>query len=116
MKPYAEDLRERVVRAVAIGTPRDEVAAMFAVSVPSIERWLRQKRETGALAPKPVPGPPAVKMNAVMAALPERLVEHADATLSEQCAWWREASGVAVSTATMSRALTRLGWSRKKSH
>ena len=115
MKAYSEDLRERVVRAVAIGTPRDEVAATFAVSVPTIERWLRLKRETGSLAPKPVPGPVAVKTDAVMAALPERLVDHADATLGEHCAWWREASGVAVSTATMSRALTRLGWTRKKS-
>ena len=115
MKAYSEDLRERVVRAVAIGTPRDEVAAMFAVSVPTITRWLRLKRETGGLAPKPVPGPAAVKTTAVLAALPERLAEHADATLGEHCSWWREASGIEVSTATMSRALTRLGWTRKKS-
>lgn len=115
MKAYSEELRERVVRAVAIGTPRDEVAAAFAVSVPTITRWLRLKRETGSVAPKPVPGPVAVKTDAVMAALPERLVDHADATLGEHCCWWREASGVAVSTATMSRALTRLGWTRNKS-
>jgi transposase len=115
MKPYSEDLRERVVRAVAIGTPRADVAAMFAVSVPSIERWLRLKRETGGLAPKPVPGPPAVKTNALLDALPERLAERADATLEEQCSWWRAAAGVQVSTATMSRALTRLDWTRKKS-
>jgi transposase len=115
MKAYSEDLRERVVHAVAIGTPRDEVAATFAVSVPTITRWLRLKRETGSLAPKAVPGPVAVKTEALVAALPERLADHADATLAEQCSWWREASGVAVSTATMSRALTRLGCTRKKS-
>ena len=115
MKAYSEDLRERVVRAVAIGTPRKEVAATFAVSVPTIERWLRSKRETGSLAPRPVPGPVAVKTDALVAALPERLAERADATLAEQCSWWREASGVEVSTATMSRALTRLGCTRKKS-
>jgi len=115
MKPYSEDLRWRVVRAVLIGTPREDVAARFLVSMPTIERWLRLKRETGGLAPKPVPGPAAVKTTALMAALPERLAEHADATLEEQCAWWRGASGVEVSTATMSRALTRLGWTRKKS-
>ena len=115
MKAYSEDLRERVVRAVAIGTPRDEVAATFVVSSATITRWLRLKRETGSLAPKPVPGPVAVKTAAVMAALPARLAAHADATLAEQCSWWREASGVEVSTATMSRALTRLGCSRKKS-
>src|SRR5688500_82332 len=105
MKPYSEDLRERVVRAVMIGTPRDEVAVQFLVSVPTIERWLRRKRETGGLAAKPVPGPVAVKTNALMAALPERLADRADATLEEHCSWWVEVSGVVVSTATMSRAL-----------
>jgi transposase len=115
MKPYSEDLRERVVRAVASGTARADVAAMFAVSVPTIERWLRRKRETGELAAKPVPGPPAVKTNALMEALPGRLADRADATLEEQCSWWRGVSGVEVSTATMSRALTRLGQTRKKS-
>jgi transposase len=59
-------------------------------------------------------GPPAVTTNALVAALPERLADRADATLEEQCSWWREVSGVEVSTATMSRALTKLGWSRKK--
>ena len=100
---------------MAIGTPRDEVALRYEVSSATITRWLRLKRETGSVVPKPVPGPEAVKTAAVMAALPERLVEHADATLDEQCAWWREASGVTVSTATMSRALARLGHTRKKS-
>jgi transposase len=115
MKPYSEDLRERVVRAVAIGTPRGDVAAMFAVSVPTITRWLRLKRTTGGLAPTPVPGPVAVKTNALMEALPARLADRADATLEEHCSWWRDRSGVAVSTATMSRALTRLNQTRKKS-
>src|SRR5215210_257662 len=114
MKPYSEDLRWRVVAAVASGMPRENVAMRFAVSVPTITRWLRLKRETGELAPKPVPGPPPVKMHALMEALPGRLTERADATLEAQCAWWRAVSGVQVSTATMSRALTRLGWTRKK--
>ena len=114
MKAYSEDLRERVVRAVAIGTPRDEVAATFAVSVPTITRWLRRQRETGSLAPKPIPGPPASKRDALVAALPERLAEHADATLEEHCSWWHEQRGVEVSTATMSRAITALDWTRKK--
>jgi putative transposase len=115
MRPYSEDLRERVVRAVAVGTARTEVAATFAVSMPTIERWLRLQRVTGSLAPRPVPGPVAVKTEALVAALPARLIGHADATLEEQCSWWRDVSGVKVSTATMSRALTRLGHTRKKS-
>jgi transposase len=114
MKPYSEDLRWRVVSAVASGMPREEVAWRFAVSVPTITRWLRLKRQTGGLAPRPVPGPPAVKLLALVAALPEHVAEHADATLEEHCSWWRDVSGVEVSTATMSRALTRLAWPRKK--
>lgn len=114
MKAYSEDLRERVVRAVAIGTPRDEVAGMFVVSVPTIKRWLKQQRETGSLAPKPIPGPVAVKGGALMALLPARLAEQADATLDEHCLWWETTTGGTVSTATMSRAITALAWTRKK--
>jgi len=115
MKPYSEDLRWRVVRAVIMGTPREAVAQQFAVSIPTITRWLRLRRETGGLTPRPVPGPPAVKANALLEALPARLADRADATLEEQCSWWRDVSGVEVSTATMSRALTRLDQTRKKS-
>lgn len=114
VKAYSEDLRERVVAAVTRGTARSEVAGTFRVSVPTIKRWLKQQRETGSLAPKPIPGPVAVKGDALAAALPARLAEHADATLDEHCAWWEEATGVTVSTATMSRAITALAWTRKK--
>jgi transposase len=114
MKAYSEDLRERVIRAVEAGRPRHEVASRFEVSVPTIERLVRLKRDTGGLARRPVPGPGAVKTVGLLAALPDRLAEHADATLAEQCEWWRGVSGWEVSTATMSRALARLGWTRKK--
>ena len=38
-----------------------------------------------------------------------------DATLEQHCSWWQERTGVGVSTATMSRAITALAWTRKKS-
>ena len=38
-----------MIRAVEAGRPREEVAAHFEVSVPTIERWVRLKRATGAL-------------------------------------------------------------------
>src|SRR5215210_3049728 len=114
MKAYSGDLRGRVIGAVERGQPRADVAARFEVSVPTIERWLRLKRETGGLARRPVPGPVAAKTAGLAAALPGRLAEQADATLADHCSWWRELSGFEVSTATMSRALTGLGWTRKK--
>ena len=115
MKPYSEDLRERVVAAVEGGQRRKDVAARFEVSLPTVERWLRLKRETGRLTPKPVPGAPPLKMAPLQAALPERLTERPASTLAELCSWWRETAGVAVSTATMSRTISRLNWTRKKS-
>jgi|SRR3954452_1735074 transposase len=116
MKAYSEDLRERVVAAVERGTRRLEVVEAFAVSLPTIKRWLKQRRETGALTPKPIPGPAAIKRDALLEALPSRLAEQSDATLEEHCSWWHETAGVAVSTATMSRAITASAWTHKKSH
>ena len=114
MKPYSEDLRGRVVAAVERGTKRSDVVEAFAVSLPTIKRWLKQRRETGGLAPRPIPGPPALKRDALLEALPARLAEQADATLEQHCSWWRERTGGEVSTATMSRAIAELGWTRKK--
>ena len=114
MKAYSVDLRQRVIRAVEADEPREAVAARFEVSVPTIERWVRLKRETGGLARRRVPGAVAVKTAGLATALPGRLAGRADATLAEHCAWWRGVSGFEVSPATMCRALARLGWTRKK--
>jgi transposase len=114
MKPYSEDLRERVVAAVEGGMKRAEAVQTFAVSLATMKRWLKQRRETGDLAPKPIPGPPALKRDALLEALPARLAEHADATLEAHCSWWSQTAGGEVSTATMSRAITALDWTRKK--
>ena len=114
MKPCSEDLRWRVVRVVEGDMSRREAARVFDVSLPTIKRWLRLRRVGSDLAPKSVPGPVAVKRNALLEALPARLTEQADATLEGHCTWWSERSGVEVSTATMSRAISALGWTRKK--
>lgn len=114
MRPYSEDLRWRVVAAVDSGLPHHDVVWRYAVSPATIGRWLKQRRETGGLTPKAIPGPAPVKTVGLAEALPARLTTHADATLAEQCAWWQEQAGHAVSEATMSRALAALGWTRKK--
>jgi transposase len=109
MRGYSEDLRSRVVAAVSRGAPRDEVVKPFAVSRPTIKRWLKLWRETRDLSMKPVPGRPVVKTQGLGAALPARLTTHADATLDEHCSWGEATSGMVVSPSTMSRAITALG-------
>src|SRR5579884_1471577 len=115
MKAYSTDLRERVVRAVEEGRSREEIIHLFGVSRATIKRYAKQQRETGNLAPKPIPGRPATKGDALRADLWSQLEEHRDATLEEHCQMWEETHGQQVSPATMSRAISDLGWTRKKS-
>ena len=116
MRAYSKDLRVRVLDAVDRGAPRREVAAQFQVSLRTIKRWLYRRRELGHLAVSPRPGAPARKMGPLRAGLLPQLEAQPDATLAEHCAQWEQATGVRVSTATMSRVITRdLGWTRKKS-
>jgi transposase len=117
MKPYSEDLRLRVLAAVDHGTPRDEVSRTFSVSLPTIKRWLRRRRETGGIEPKPIPGRPSVKGAALGGWLPSHLRENDDLTLEEHREAFGEAHGVAVSASTVGRAISRLpgSWPLKKS-
>jgi transposase len=116
MKAYSKDLRIRVIDAVDRGVPRETVAEQFLVSSRTIKRWLHRRRETGKLAESPRPGPPAPKLGPLRAGLLVQLKAHPAATLEEHCARWEQTTGVRVSTASMSRVITRhLGWTRKKS-
>ena len=117
MKPYSEDLRLRVLAAVDHGTSRDEVSRTFSISLPTIKRWLRRRRETGGIEPKPIPGRPSVKGVALVGWLPSHLRENDDLTLEEHREAFEEAHGVAVSASTVGRAISRLpgSWPLKKS-
>ena len=114
MKAYSQDLRERVVRAVDQGKPRDEVANLFHVSSSTIKRYLRQRREQGHIRPKMIPGRPPTKRAQLHTALLAQLEAHPDAILQEHCEMWEEQQGIKVSISTMSRAILLLGWTRKK--
>lgn len=116
MRAYSTDLRQRVLHAVDHGTPRAEVAALFQVSLSTIKRYLKQRQISGSLARKPIPGRPATYGAALDAGLAAQLAAHDDATLEQHCHLWEQTHGQRVSPATMSRAIARLGWTRKKSH
>lgn len=116
MRAYSLDLRRHLVAAVATGLAKAEVAAVFGVSVRTIDRYLRQRDQTGDLAAKPIPGrrrqiPP--EQNGL---LHDQLSQHPDAALVQHCEFWAAHHGIRVSPASMSRAITRLGWTWKKSH
>jgi transposase len=113
MKAYSIDLRERVVAACDAGdATREQVAARFSVSVPWIRKLLRQRRQTGSIAPKSRGGGRAPAFDAEAAGrLREAVRADDDATLAELA----RAAGVACCPSAVHRALARLGVTRKKS-
>jgi transposase len=115
MKPYSKDLRLRVLAAVDRGMPRKRGGAdLRRLGADPIRRYLRLRRETGDVEPKPPTGPPARKGAVLEAALPAQAEANPDLTLAEHCELFEEGSGVRVSSATMSRAFGRLGLPLKK--
>ncbi len=118
MKPYSKDLRSRVLAAVDRGVPREEVAKTFSVSMPTIKRWLKRRRETGDVEPKAIPGRPSTKGVMLREWLPKHLEANADLTLEEHREAFEEEFGQRVSTSTIGRAIAGLpdgGWPIKKS-
>lgn len=115
MKQYSTDFRDRLLRALDAGLARAEATRTFGVTDRTIRRWQQRRRETGTVAPKPRRGRQRHIGAAAEPALRAQVAAHPDATLGEHGARWAADHGVAVSVATMSRSLARIGWPLKKS-
>ena len=116
---YSKDLRVRAVEAVERGIPRKDVLKTFRISLTTLKRWLKKKREGEDLSP----GTSTGRKRRILAdaeerrALWEQLEANDDATLERHCELWEERRGVNVSRSAMSRAIRhKLGWTYKKRH
>jgi transposase len=119
MQIYSKDLRIRAVAAVDRGIPRREVVETFSISLTTLKRWLRMKREGKDLSP----GVSTGRKRRILATTEEKrllwdqLKENDDATLERHCQLWEKRTGVRVSISAMSRAIReKLGWTYKKRH
>jgi transposase len=115
MKQYPADFRDRLLRALDAGLAQAAATRTFGVSDRTIRRWRQQRRESGTVAPRRRRGRRRHIGAEAEALLRVQVAALPDATLAEHCATWAATQGVRVSTATMSRALTRLGLPLKKS-
>jgi transposase len=114
MKAYSPDMRSKIVAAVEAGRSKAEVARVFAVGLSTVKRYLKQHQETGSLEPKRHPGRAPTIRPDQRPLLWAQLEAHPAAFLDEHCTRWAEQTGTPLSTATMSREIRRLGWTRKK--
>jgi transposase len=97
--------------------PRREVVDTFLISLTTLKRWLRMRREGKDLSP----GTSTGRKRRILATpeqkrtLWKQLEENDDATLERHCELWQQKTGVRVSISSMSRAIReKLGWSYKK--
>jgi transposase len=114
---YSKELRVRAVDAVERGIPRKDVVEIFSISLTTLKRWLRKRRNGEDLSP----GISTGRKRRILAtaeerrALWEQLEKNDDATLERHCELWEANRGVRVSPSAMSRAIGhKLGWSYKK--
>jgi len=112
MRPYSNDLRERIVAAAERGDyPLHELADLFAVSISFVVRLLQRHRRTGSVHPAPHAGGPTPKLDAAAQKRLRALVrDQPDATLAEL----RQRLGVPCHLSTIARILKKHRITRKK--
>jgi len=109
-KSYSEDLRLRVVKARLGGKSVSEIVALYEVDDNSVYRWVERYEATGSVAARPRGSGRKPKIED-MGKFEAFARAHAHSTLAQMQAHWEEE----VSLMCLSRALKRLGWTRKKS-
>ncbi len=112
-RAYSQDLRLLVLRAVDSGQSKLSVHRSFGISRSTIDDWLELRKHTGALCPKPRV---ATSRSAISdwVAFEEFAARHSGSTLKQMSAAWHQENGRVLSINTFSRALRRIGWTRKK--
>jgi len=112
-RPYSQDLRDRVVAAVASGCTCRVVAALFGISVASVVKWSQRWRASGSAAAKPMGGRRPLRLAGEREWLLARLAEKPDLTLRAVMAELAE-RGTPASYGAVWRFLAREGVSFKK--
>src|SRR6266480_2839510 len=112
MRPYSNDLRERIVAAIDRGEHSlRQIAHLFSVDLSFLVRLLQRRRATGSVQPKPHGGGPTPRLDTAAVRRLRALVrEQPDATLTEV----RDRLGIPCHIATIARVLRRHRITRKK--
>jgi transposase len=117
MKPYSQDLRERILAAVKeTNLSQAKIAKAFKISPSTLEKWLQRWRDTGNYAALPHGGGHTPVLRDCETFIRTQVKKQPDLTLDELCAQVAEAQGIRASPSMMCRELRLLNLPRKKSH
>ena len=113
--PYSQDLRLRVLSAIDEGMSKMKAHTTFRVARSTIDDWLTLRDQTGSVAVvPPVRRGPAPKIGDLVA-FEVFATRHRHKTLELMKGLWEQETGQRVSHNTLSLAMKRIGWTRKKS-
>jgi len=111
---HSDDLRKRVVAAVAAGASRHAAAARFQVGVSSAIRWTALEKETGSVSPRRRSGGGRSPLEGHAAWLKAVIEEDPFQTLAEIVTRMSAELGVSTSQSAVRRCFQRQGISVKK--
>jgi putative transposase len=115
MDAYSEDLRQKIVQALEQRRMnKSEAARAFGVSLSSVKRYAKAAREGRSLSPGKAPGKRPKLDEKARRLLEAHVEERPFAKLSDRQEYLRRVTGVSVSESTLSRAIRRMGFGRKK--
>ena len=116
MKPYSQDLRDRIIQALEAETETQRaIAERFCVSGSFVEKLWQRWRRCGSSVAKPHAGGRQGALKDHLEFLRTEVAKQPDATLVELRDRVVAAQGPRVSSATICRALQRLRLPLKKS-
>ncbi|MEI2583756.1 IS630 family transposase [Scytonema sp. PRP1] len=112
-KPYSYDLRQKVIQAIELdGLKKSEASLVFNISRNTIDLWLKRQAETGDFQALPNQAPGNNHKISDWEKFREFASSHGDKTQVEMASLWEGE----ISDRTISRALKKIGFTRKKTY
>jgi len=110
-RPYSTDLRRKVLQSIELdGLKKQEASELFNISRNAIHQWEHLKADTGDVQPKPRSTSNSTAKIKDWEAFRAFAHQHRDNTQAEMAALWP----TPISQRTISRALQKIGFTRKK--
>lgn len=115
MKPYSQDLRERVIAALEAGDgTQADIADRFRLSQSTVEKWWARWQATQSCAALPQSHGPVRTLGGCEAFIRAEVARQPDVGLAELCERVAERQGIQASPSMMCRTLQHLQLRRKK--
>jgi transposase len=110
-KPYSYDFRRKVIEAIELdGRKKGEVSETFQISRNTINLWLNRKEQTGDFLPEPNRPPGNNHKITDWNKFTKFATVNGDKTQEQMAQLWEGD----ISKRTISRALAKIGFTRKK--